>query len=412
MAISKPVPGATKAAAGSGSGFTLEGLMQQYPQYFSDQLLHRNELNVQVIYTQVNRNKKGGVELADHYFNVDAGRYFYPASTVKLPVALLALQKLHELNIPGLDMNSTMITEAADNRQTPVYNDPLTKDGRPSIAQYIKKILLVSDNDAFNRLYEFLGQEYINRELQQKGFGSAQILHRLSISLSKEENRNTNPITFLDSNGHILYQQPSQYNKTNYAGRNEKLGKGYYQGDQLINEPMDFSGKNRISLEDLHRILVGLIFPEQGRSSQQFNLTDVDKQFVLRYMSMFPTESKYPPYSADTANYWPAYCKFLLFGGAKGAVPDHIRIFNKTGDAYGQMVDVAYIVDLKNNIEFFLSAAIYCNADGILNDDRYDYETVGLPFMQHLGQVIYDLELKRPRKLKPDLRPFIFAYDK
>ncbi len=60
-----------------------------------------------------------------------------------------------------------MITEAEDENQTRVYNDPTTEDGRPTVAHYIKKILLVSDNDAFNRLYEFLGQEYIQQVSSQ-----------------------------------------------------------------------------------------------------------------------------------------------------------------------------------------------------------------------------------------------------
>ena len=51
-----------------------------------------------------------------------------------------------------------MITEKGFSGQTAVYNDPTTPDGRPTIAHYMKKIFLVSDNDAFNRLYQFLGR--------------------------------------------------------------------------------------------------------------------------------------------------------------------------------------------------------------------------------------------------------------
>ena len=133
---------------------------------------------------------------------------------------------------------------------------------------------------------------------------------------------------------------------------------------------------------------------------------------MLKYMSQLPTESTFPPYSADSASYWPAYCKFLLFGAEKEPWPKNIRVFNKTGDAYGQMLDVAYIVDYDKKIEFFLSAVIYCNEDGILNDDKYDYNKLGLPFMKHLGEVIYEYELKRSRKTVPDLSPLIFEYDK
>ena len=82
------------------------------------------------------------------------------------------------------------------------------------------------------------------------------------------------------------------------------------------------------------------------------------------------------------------------------------RIFNKVGEAYGFLIDAAYIADYNNNVEFMLSAVIYCNSDGIFNDDKYDYDIVGLPFMKHLGQVIYDHELKRKKKVIPDLTTF------
>ena len=163
----------------------MTNLLAEYPQFFDSIMKNKEELNVQIIYTQIDRKRMGKSEFTDHYFNVNADKYFYPASTVKLPIALLALQKLHELNIPGLDMNTTMITEADHSGQTEVYNDPTSADGRPTIAHYIKKILLVSDNDAFNRLYEFLGQEYINNSLHKMGYTDVQIIHRLNISLQK-----------------------------------------------------------------------------------------------------------------------------------------------------------------------------------------------------------------------------------
>jgi hypothetical protein len=175
---------------------------------------------------------------------------------------------------------------------------------------------------------------------------------------------------------------------------------------------MDCSKKNRLGLEELNKIVTGIVFPDILKASERFNITEDDRQFVLKYMSQYPTESHYPPYAADTASYWPAYCKFLYYGAAKEKPDENIRIFNKVGDAYGHVIDAAYIVDYKNKIEFFVSAIIYCNSDGILNDDKYDYTTVGFPFMKNLGRVIYDYELKRKYKIKPDLSSVLFTYDK
>ena len=389
----------------------LENLLQNGPAILKQTLEKKKEYNLQVIYTQVDRGGNGQPVLKHYYYNVNPDHYFYPASTVKLPVVALALQRLNELRPQGIDRNTTMITEAGGGPQTAVYNDPTAADGRPSAAQYIKKILMVSDNDAYNRLYELLGQEYINNGLHQKGYGDAQLLHRLDVFLTEEENRRTNPILFLGAQRETLYRQPAQRNAATYIPRNDSMGKGYMKAGRLQNGPMDFSKKNCIGLESLHKVLLSLVFPMQLPAAQRFNITEDDRNFLLKYMSQLPTESTYPNYSSDTS-YWPAYGKFILAGGEKGPLPAGIRIFNKTGDAYGQLTDVAYITDLKNNIEFFVSATIYCNGDGILNDDQYDYKTTGLPFMKALGQVLYDYELKRTRKIKPDLSPFIFTYDK
>ena len=385
----------------------LPDLLSGYPLYFDSILKNRTGFRVQVIYTRIDRKRNGKPILSDHYYSVNENEYFYPASTIKLPVALLALQKLNDLNIPGLDKNTTMITETDHEGQTAVYNDPTTPDGRPTIGHYIKKILLVSDNDASNRLYEFLGQEYINNTLHKMGYDSIQILHRLNVFLTEEQNRHTNPVNFYDSNSKIIYSKPGTRSELVYAKRNTKMGTGFLRGDQLINEPFDFSKRNRLPLADLHNILKSVIFPSSVRSNQRFNLTKEDREFLLKHMSMTPPESTFPFYDST---YYNSYVKFLFYGRERSGFDPAIRSFNKVGDAYGFLIDAAYIVDFKNNIEFMLSAVIYCNSDGIFNDDKYDYEKVGYPFMKNLGRVIYEYELKRKRKFSPDLSEFDIEY--
>ena len=335
--------------------------------------------------------------------------YFYPASTVKLPVVLLALQRLNELKDKSINRNTTMITEKAFSGQTAVYNDPTAMDGRPSVAQYIKEILLVSDNDAYNRLYEFLGQEYINTEMKKKGYADVQILHRLNIFLTEEENRNSNPVLFYDAAGKLLYQQAGQRSNLKFVPRKDSLGKGYYSGGKLRNGPMDFSKKNRLGLEDLHKILLGIVFPDKVKESERFNITEEDRRFVLQYMSEYPAESKYPFY--DRKDYPDAFVKMLLFGSEKGTAPPSIRIFSKTGTAYGQLTEAAYIVDYDKNIEFMLSATIDCNTDKIYNDDKYAYDSIGYPFFKNLGMLLYKYELNRPGKIRADLSGMKFTYD-
>jgi hypothetical protein len=185
-----------------------------------------------------------------------------------------------------------------------------------------------------------------------------------------------------------------------------RLGKGYYKNGLLVNQPFDFSEKNRVYLQDQHHILQSIIFPSSVKHKQQFHLSDADQSFVLKWMSSFPRESDFPNY--DTTNYWDAYCKFLLYGTERGTRPASLRIFNKVGDAYGFLTDIAYIVDFESNTEFMLSATISCNTDGIYNDDKYDYDKIGYPFLKHLGEVLLDFEKHRPKSFGPDLSKINF----
>lgn len=59
-----------------------------------------------------------------------------------------------------------------------------------------------------------------------------------------------------------------------------------------------------------------------------------------------------------------------------------------------------------------LTATIYVNSDGVMNDNKYDYDSIGYPFMYKLGQCIYQYELKRARKYRPDLSGFNIRYKK
>jgi hypothetical protein len=125
-------------------------------------------------------------------------------------------------------------------------------------------------------------------------------------------------------------------------------------------------------------------------------------------MSMRPGESVSPVYQQP--EYWDNYVKMIYYGTDRSNPDPNIRTFNKTGTAYGYLIESAYFADYSNNIEFLVSAVIYCNSDGVFNDNKYDYALVGYPFFKQLGRAIYDHELKRQRKVPPDLTAFKFQY--
>ncbi|MGG7664895.1 serine hydrolase [Dyadobacter sp. BHUBP1] len=389
----------------------LEKLMRSRPELFGKILNHPQKNQVQILYTQIDRDANNVPHFKSYSYNLDDLHYFFPASTVKLPTVIFALEKLNELKIKGLSRASTMITGADFTKQTHVDKDSSAANGMPSLEHYIKKILLVSDNDAYNRLYEWIGRAEINERLRRHGLSTSRILNRYAVKDTEETSRHTNPVSFYEGNK-LIYSQPGQFDPQNYPLNltNTSMGRAYMDSsDRLVEKPFNMANKNAFSLTDQQVVMKKLLFPEVFPESERFHLTKDDYRLIYTYMSKLPNESDFPRY--NPSDYWPLYAKFLFYGANKEAVPQKgMRIFNKYGDSYGFIIDNAYIVDFENNVEFMLSAVVQSNEDGVYNDDRYEYKEVCYPFMKNLGRLIYEYELKRKKQHKPDLSKFRMNY--
>lgn len=385
----------------------LEKLLLSHPDKFKKLTDNPEKYRLQILYTQIDRDAKNKPTLTTYSYRSDSTKYFYPASTVKLAASVLALEKLNALKI---DKSTTLHTLKNRPSQLEIKTDSTAKTGLPSVEHYIKKILLVSDNEAYNRLYEFLGQRPFNESMLSKGFKGVRLTHRLQTALPRLENQYTNPIQLVDASGEVAYHQPEAFNDAPYSAETPILiGKGTMNdAGKVEDHPLDFSLKNAYPLQAQHEFLKRLMLPEAYPAKDRFNLSKGDYDFLYRYLSMYPTESKDPIYNGQYAT----YCKFLYYGSEKNAdLNPSIRIFNKVGDAYGFLLDNAYVVDFDKKIEFIVTAVLLCNEDEIFNDEKYDYDTMGYPFYKSLGQVIYDYEVKRPKKQQPDLNYLRFNYE-
>jgi beta-lactamase class A len=369
---------------------------------------HAQKFRCQIIYTQINRDKNNHPVFHHYYFNYDPAVYFYPASTVKLPLALLALEKLNTLK-PKIDKHTTIQFDSSYAGQTILHSDSTAANGLPSIAHLIKRAFLISENDPYNRFYQFVGQRGINRKLHEKGYKNA-LITRQFMGFTEEQNRHTNAVRFLKKDGSLLYHQPPAYNTDSFNfSITVKLGRAYMdRNDSLVQGPFDFSRYNKFPLEDLQQVLQSVMFPETVSKKQRFHLSDDDYDFVRRMLSQYPSETPYPKY--DTSVFYDSYVKFF-FAGKDHQMPKNIRVFNKVGWAYGFMTDVSYVADFENKLEFMLSATVYVNSDEVVNDNQYDYDTLGKPFMYALGQTIYNYELQRNRQNMPDLSKFLIEYE-
>ncbi|MBL6612163.1 MAG: serine hydrolase [Flavobacteriaceae bacterium] len=353
--------------------------------YFAD------EHEIQIRYTQIKRGENNLPEFSSYSLFEDSEAYFYPASTAKLPIAALALQRIRELQAEGININSNTPFHIRDRYNHPIaLKDSTALNENLSVAHLIKKIFLVSDNDSYNFLFDFLGSDYINSELRKKGLSETSIHHKFLFGADNQTTWEYHFIDHLDT----LYYQPSIRAKQIISNGNLKAmikGIGYIDGNELVNRPFDFSSKNRISINDLEGILKRILFPNVFDSSERFDLLEEDYKFLKFWMSRNTLESSDPDYS-NNPDLYDSYVKFFVYGDQKGAMTDNVRIFNKVGDAYGTLTETAYIQDRASAIEFLLTATVHVNENQIFNDNIYEYDSIGFPFMAGLGRAILNYE--------------------
>jgi hypothetical protein len=351
---------------------------------------------LQIIYTQIKRDAAGKPSFKNYTYNLDSSNYFYCASLVKLPCSILALEKVKELRLYS---NAIMFTDSSNACQRSVRKDTTSENGYPSVAQYIKRMALVSDNLAYGRIYEFLGVDYIHKRLTELGYKNIRIIHRFDGNCKGAENTTTNPVRFMDKNLKpcVSVNEQSAGKVYKHPLGQVKVGKGYINANsKKINEPKDFTNMNYIPLENIHAMLNRLLFNNYLPQEQRYNMMEEDRQFLIEQLTLYPRQSSHPTYNK---NYHDSYKKYFMFGDSKKPITnDDIKITNIVGQSYGFMVDCAYIQNKKDNVEFMLSAVVYTNEDEILNDGKYEYNTIALPFLAELGRQIYSYELKINKK--------------
>lgn len=373
--------------------FSFESILNQKP-ILKTVNGNAKKYRLQIIYTQITRDSEGKPSFKKYTYLLDSSNYFYCASLVKLPCSILALEKTKDLRIYS---NTIMFTDSANACQRSVKKDTTSENGYPSIAQYIKRMALVSDNYAYGRVYEFLGVDYIHTRLTELGYKNSRIINRFDGGCKGTEHTTTNPVSFYKNNLKPLLNLPQQSASKVYTHPlgSVKVGKAYLNSNnKKIKQPKDFSEMNYISLENIHSMLQRLIFNDYYPLEQRYDLIEDDRQFLIKHLTMLPRESSHPTYNRK--EYYDSYKKYFIYGDSKKPITDSdIKITNIVGQSYGFMVDCAYIQNKTKNVEFMLSAVIYANEDGIINDGKYEYNTIALPFLAELGRQIYNFELKR-----------------
>ena len=333
--------------------------------------------NLQILYTKVVRDSLGMPSFIQYDYQADNNVYFYPASTMKLPIVALTLQKINELRNTGINITveSKILLLSADQ----ITTETTFKD-------LISKVFLVSDNSASNILINFLGYNYFNQQMREKGLNTIVLNHKF----------NPDPYVKNDWKIYTLDRDLISIDETQEIIEHNNLdnllqGKFQILNGEKVATPFNFKTKNKASLRDLDGVMKRIIYPDLFQEQDRINLSDQDYNFLRYWMSRFTFEDIGIEYQKDS-KYFDSYNKFFIYGDSTNTIDRKIRIYNKVGVAYGALTDISYIRDYQKKIEFFLSATIYVNQNQIVNDNIYEYDDVGIPFLAELARQVYKLE--------------------
>ena len=338
----------------------------------------------------------GRATLVRRGFRVD-DEYFYPASAIKTCATITALEAMDRVG--GVDVHTPLAWHPLfDDEEFEDRDDTNLDGGSITVHHEIRKLFLVSDNRAYNRLLELSGHREINEAMWAAGLESTRLHHRLSEFRSIEDNRRSPRIDFLPAgeDARTVPVRESDLMLDNEGlFRDLDVGEARVSGGERIEGPMSFRMKNGISLVDLQDLNVLLLRPDIDIGKPGFDLSDEQRALLADTMAEYPSRSENPRY--DAKSYPLDWGKFLLPGLTRVVPESELTIHNKVGRAYGFSIENALVVHDPTGRAFFCTAVLQTNANDTLNDGVYEYDKIADPFFADLGEVL-------ARELLPDAR--------
>lgn len=351
-------------------------------------LADAERFRLQLLISVVETGDRGPARLRRFGFRLGA-EYFYPASAIKLAAAVEALALMAELDVPlEVPMTIAPLVPGEGEQRGDATN---LAGGDITVAHEIRKMALVSDNRAFNRLLDLVGFARMNERLHARGFASVRINHRLSDPRAIPDPRASAAVTLRRPTGEVV-TLPSRPGPPAWRSRERgvSLGRGFVTGDRIEPGPADFSVRNGISLVDLQDLLIAVVRPDLAVGRPSLPLSEASRRLLVHAMTVYPRESVNPVFDANVVA---DDALKLLLPGIRRVFPSdvpgvRVEVTNKVGQAYGFTVENAYLRHPATGHAVFVAAVLYTNADGVLNDDRYEYDTVARPFMADLGELV------------------------
>lgn len=397
-----PAPDPAAGAAATVEPLDLAPMLAALGRRFPDVLADPHEARFQLVITCLDeRGPAPSIRTARYRAGAEL---VYPASAIKLFVTAAALAMISSERAAHPDLGWDSPIAACDDagRCRPI-EDPSNRlpphAKVATVGHLVRRVHLVSDNVAYNLLYDLVGHEALHRYAWDRGLASLRVHHRM-FSWAPPRVQRTSPAFRVGVPPDALYlpKRTSALDPPPLPFETTTVGRAHIDPEtkQRVAAPMDFSHKNYASLVDHHRLLLSIVRPDlRAVAALDLVETGIDEDLRARLVAAMTEDPNaspdpaYPPPHRGAAAFKP-----MLPGIARRLPGAPVVYTNKAGRAYGFHVENAVVRHEARTAA--VTVSIYGNRDGVLNDDRYDYDRRTRPFLAAVGEAVADLCLASP----------------
>lgn len=312
--------------------------------------------------------------------------FYHAASLVKVP---LAAALLGQVAPPG----------AAAEAWSPLLERPArllprnvaTADGRValevppnpmSFAQWLQQSLVVSDNDAYNALLDVVGLEAGNAWLHAAGYPGMVLQNRFDQGRRPRAALGFHPaVVHLDAEGHETSWQPARASERYPFALPDvgtQVGTAHltWRTRERVAAPWDLSFTNRVPLDEATDLVLNLLDPSADGPRGDLPIHPQARALMLDWMEQAP-----PPLAPYTD--WQRRAAFhpVIPGLDTALGPDTYRVGGKVGWSFGFFSWMGYFAPHQSDYWVVVGVVIYANRNDVINDARYEYETLARPWV-------------------------------
>jgi hypothetical protein len=399
--VAPPKPAAPPAPAPPAvkkSGVAMEALLASGGTTLKKVLETPEQYRFQVLYGEiVTTNGKPALERSSYRADVE---YFFPASSMKVPIALATYDRLasqRRAGKPWLGPDAT------------IRIHPVSGGGEPwttTVAREARRALIVSDNFSANRLLAVVGHRELHETLWSLGLPSARVRTGFATGATLDP-AEASPAIDVVVEGGAVQRLPARKSTLVLPSNDAKglaIGEANIVDGRRVEGPLSFAEKNAMKLRELQDTLVRIMRPDllaslttgtpakgqvgaaRAGAKPSADAASADDLEPLRQMlGTLPSESGIAGYDRNiVADY---QLSPFLRGIERVRPRGRFQIYSKVGQAFGFLIHNAYIVDKDTGRGFFLIASVFANPNGTMNDDKYAYDAISFPALADVGEV-------------------------